>query len=180
MRFLCSFRIRIFYNPNFFFIKVSIKFSHNFLRLYVHPDSPFTGEQLLKQMVSFEKVKLTNNELDQHGHVSTVLGLCGFPGMEWRNHIKLPPLMSLPLSLSPSHPPALSHSMRTLICSTGNLDCYCQEVIYRDAYAISMQEGQGPLAPWIPTSATALTPAPTKQRECAFWRLLQPILGLNI
>lgn len=39
----------------------------------MHPDSPFTGEQLLKQMVSFEKVKLTNNELDQHGHVSTKL-----------------------------------------------------------------------------------------------------------
>ncbi|XP_023663320.1 T-box transcription factor TBX20 isoform X2 [Paramormyrops kingsleyae] len=38
-------------------------------RLYVHPDSPFTGEQLLKQMISFEKVKLTNNELDQHGHI---------------------------------------------------------------------------------------------------------------
>uniref|UniRef100_A0A8C7XIR2 T-box transcription factor TBX20 n=1 Tax=Oryzias sinensis TaxID=183150 RepID=A0A8C7XIR2_9TELE len=38
-------------------------------RLYVHPDSPFTGEQLKKQMVSFEKVKLTNNELDQHGHI---------------------------------------------------------------------------------------------------------------
>ncbi|XP_029927382.1 T-box transcription factor TBX20 isoform X2 [Myripristis murdjan] len=38
-------------------------------RLYVHPDSPFSGEQLLKQMVSFEKVKLTNNELDQHGHI---------------------------------------------------------------------------------------------------------------
>ncbi|CAF88401.1 unnamed protein product, partial [Tetraodon nigroviridis] len=38
--------------------------------LYVHPDSPFSGEQLMKQMVSFEKVKLTNNELDQHGHVS--------------------------------------------------------------------------------------------------------------
>lgn len=43
-------------------------------RLYVHPDSPFTGEQLLKQMVSFEKVKLTNNELDQHGHVSSPAG----------------------------------------------------------------------------------------------------------
>ncbi|XP_044531578.1 T-box transcription factor TBX20 [Gracilinanus agilis] len=40
------------------------------VRLYVHPDSPFTGEQLLKQMVSFEKVKLTNNELDQHGHIT--------------------------------------------------------------------------------------------------------------
>lgn len=55
------------------FYNAAINFSHNFLRLYVHPDSPFTGEQLLKQMVSFEKVKLTNNELDQHGHVSLVL-----------------------------------------------------------------------------------------------------------
>lgn len=42
-------------------------------RLYVHPDSPFTGEQLRKQIVSFEKVKLTNNEMDRHGHVSIVL-----------------------------------------------------------------------------------------------------------
>ncbi|KAK0094360.1 hypothetical protein PV326_011132, partial [Microctonus aethiopoides] len=39
-------------------------------RLYVHPDSPFTGEQLRKQIVSFEKVKLTNNEMDRHGHVT--------------------------------------------------------------------------------------------------------------
>lgn len=39
-------------------------------RLYMHPDSPFTGEQLRKQVVSFEKVKLTNNEMDKHGHVS--------------------------------------------------------------------------------------------------------------
>lgn len=40
-------------------------------RLYVHPDSPFTGEQLRKQVVSFEKVKLTNNDMDRHGHVSS-------------------------------------------------------------------------------------------------------------
>lgn len=38
-------------------------------RLYVHPDSPFTGEQLRKQIVSFEKVKLTNNDMDKHGQV---------------------------------------------------------------------------------------------------------------
>ncbi|XP_023215038.1 T-box transcription factor TBX20-like isoform X1 [Centruroides vittatus] len=37
-------------------------------RLYVHPDSPFTGDQLKKQVVSFEKVKLTNNEMDKQGH----------------------------------------------------------------------------------------------------------------
>jgi hypothetical protein len=39
-------------------------------RLYTHPDAPYTGDQLRKQVVSFEKVKLTNNELDKAGHVS--------------------------------------------------------------------------------------------------------------
>ncbi|XP_018564288.1 T-box transcription factor TBX20-like isoform X1 [Anoplophora glabripennis] len=38
-------------------------------RIYAHPDSPYTGEQLRKQVVSFEKVKLTNNEMDKHGHL---------------------------------------------------------------------------------------------------------------
>ncbi|XP_074027257.1 T-box transcription factor TBX20 isoform X1 [Leptinotarsa decemlineata] len=38
-------------------------------RICAHPDSPFTGEQLKKQVVSFEKVKLTNNEMDKHGHL---------------------------------------------------------------------------------------------------------------
>ena len=41
-------------------------------RLYMHPDSPFSGEQLVKQTVSFEKVKLTNNMLDKNTHVSAV------------------------------------------------------------------------------------------------------------
>ncbi|CAI4221992.1 unnamed protein product [Auanema sp. JU1783] len=38
-------------------------------RLYLHPDAPFTGEQLMKQVVSFEKAKLTNNEVDRAGHL---------------------------------------------------------------------------------------------------------------
>lgn len=38
-------------------------------RFHVHPDSPFTGDQLQKQTVSFEKLKLTNNMLDKNGHV---------------------------------------------------------------------------------------------------------------
>ena len=36
----------------------------------VHPDSPFTGAQLLRQVLSFEKVKLTNNRDDKRGNVS--------------------------------------------------------------------------------------------------------------
>lgn len=39
-------------------------------RLYLHPDAPYSVEQLRKQVISFEKVKLTNNEMDKSGHVS--------------------------------------------------------------------------------------------------------------
>ena len=41
-------------------------------RLYAHPDAPYTGDQLRKQVVSFEKVKLTNNEMDKNGQVCTL------------------------------------------------------------------------------------------------------------
>jgi len=34
-----------------------------------HPDSPFTADQLRKQVISFEKVKLTNNEMDKQGQI---------------------------------------------------------------------------------------------------------------
>lgn len=39
-------------------------------RMYEHPDSPFTADQLRKQTISFEKIKLTNNGDDTSGHVS--------------------------------------------------------------------------------------------------------------
>ncbi|ALC38567.1 mid [Drosophila busckii] len=38
-------------------------------RLYSHPDSPFSCEALRKQVISFEKVKLTNNEMDKNGQI---------------------------------------------------------------------------------------------------------------
>ena len=38
-------------------------------RLYVHPDSPATGVHWSRQLVSFQKLKLTNNHLDPFGHV---------------------------------------------------------------------------------------------------------------
>lgn len=41
-------------------------------RLYTHPDSPFTPDQLRKQVISFEKVKLTNNEMDKQGQVRSI------------------------------------------------------------------------------------------------------------
>jgi T-box protein 20 len=41
-------------------------------RLYVHPDTPLGPDALRKQVISFEKVKLTNNEMDKNGQVSTI------------------------------------------------------------------------------------------------------------
>ncbi|XP_049767264.1 T-box transcription factor TBX1-like [Schistocerca cancellata] len=38
-------------------------------RIHVHPDSPASGAQWMKQVVSFDKLKLTNNQLDDNGHI---------------------------------------------------------------------------------------------------------------
>ena len=38
-------------------------------RMYIHPDSPATGEQWMQKAVSFHKLKLTNNISDKHGLV---------------------------------------------------------------------------------------------------------------
>lgn len=39
-------------------------------RMHIHPDSPAKGAQWTKQLVSFDRLKLTNNQLDDNGHVS--------------------------------------------------------------------------------------------------------------
>ena len=39
-------------------------------RVHIHPDSPCAGAQWMKQIVSFDKLKLTNNLMDDNGHVS--------------------------------------------------------------------------------------------------------------
>lgn len=39
-------------------------------RMHFHPDSPACGAQWMKQTVSFDSLKLTNNLLDDNGHVS--------------------------------------------------------------------------------------------------------------
>jgi len=39
-------------------------------RMYIHPDSPATGEHWMNKSVSFHKLKLTNNIADKNGFVS--------------------------------------------------------------------------------------------------------------
>jgi hypothetical protein len=41
-------------------------------RMYIHPDSPATGEQWMSKVISFHKLKLTNNIQDKQGFVSQV------------------------------------------------------------------------------------------------------------
>lgn len=40
-------------------------------RMYIHPDSPASGEQWMQKVVSFHKLKLTNNISDKQGLVSS-------------------------------------------------------------------------------------------------------------
>ena len=44
-------------------------------RLYPHPDGPFSLDQLRKQVTSFEKVKITNNESDNSGQVCPLIDI---------------------------------------------------------------------------------------------------------
>ncbi|KAK7448741.1 hypothetical protein BaRGS_00040081 [Batillaria attramentaria] len=39
-------------------------------RMYIHPDSPSTGEQWMQKIVTFHKLKLSNNISDKHGFIS--------------------------------------------------------------------------------------------------------------
>ncbi|KAI6188482.1 hypothetical protein M3Y98_00359800 [Aphelenchoides besseyi] len=38
-------------------------------RNHVHVDSPSTGAHWMKQIIAFERIKLTNNQLDQNGYI---------------------------------------------------------------------------------------------------------------
>lgn len=42
-------------------------------RIHVHPDSPAPGSTWMKQTISFDKLKLTNNQYDDNGHVSSLI-----------------------------------------------------------------------------------------------------------
>lgn len=48
-------------------------------RMHFHPDSPACGAQWMKQTVSFDTLKLTNNLLDDNGHVSLQCNSYVFP-----------------------------------------------------------------------------------------------------
>lgn len=38
-------------------------------RMHIHPDSPAKGFHWMKQVISFDRIKLTNNQLDDNGHI---------------------------------------------------------------------------------------------------------------
>lgn len=58
-------------------------------RMYIHPDSPATGEQWMNRPgVSFHKLKLTNNIADPNGHVS-IRGCVYIGNMEFVRYISM-------------------------------------------------------------------------------------------
>jgi hypothetical protein len=51
----------------------TINSSELFVRYYVHPDSPQTGAQWMKQSILFNKVKITNNPMQNPQQVKSIL-----------------------------------------------------------------------------------------------------------
>lgn len=58
-------------------------------RMYIHPDSPATGEQWMSKVISFHKLKLTNNIQDKHGFVSLLLLLISFHLAQLINEVQM-------------------------------------------------------------------------------------------
>lgn len=52
-------------------------------RVHFHPDSPAKGAQWMRQIVSFDKLKLTNNLMDDNGHVRHKPLSCYGEGLSW-------------------------------------------------------------------------------------------------
>ena len=55
------------------FLEDGVQLNCLYCRIHVHPDSPAVGAHWMKQVVSFDKLKLTNHQLDDNGHVSQLM-----------------------------------------------------------------------------------------------------------
>lgn len=84
-------------------------------RLYVHPDSPATGAHWMRQLVSFQKLKLTNNHLDPFGHVSP-------PTVLWGREMRFPTGAGQPATHACSRgcPQGASPRVAPLRCQEGH------------------------------------------------------------
>lgn len=65
----CPARARYVYHSSQWMVAGNTDHSCITPRLYIHPDSPCSGETWMRQIISFDRVKLTNNEMDDKGHV---------------------------------------------------------------------------------------------------------------
>uniref|UniRef100_A0A671L5C0 T-box transcription factor 22 n=1 Tax=Sinocyclocheilus anshuiensis TaxID=1608454 RepID=A0A671L5C0_9TELE len=65
-------------------------------RLCVHPDSPSSGQTWMRQVISFDRVKLTNNEMDDRGHIILKSMHKYRPRIHVIQHSPLETLVSLP------------------------------------------------------------------------------------
>ena len=77
-------------------------------RMYIHPDSPATGEQWMQKVVSFHKLKLTNNLSDKHGFVS-IMGIPRYRAL-YREGLNLIQSISSETTCRPSSTPCTSTS----------------------------------------------------------------------
>ncbi|XP_069752295.1 T-box transcription factor TBX22-like [Narcine bancroftii] len=62
-------RYRYVYHSSQWVVAANTEQSPQTPRLYVHPDSPTSGQSWMKQVISFDRVKLTNNDMDEKGHI---------------------------------------------------------------------------------------------------------------
>ncbi|XP_030044855.1 T-box transcription factor TBX15 isoform X2 [Microcaecilia unicolor] len=129
-------------------------------RVYIHPDSLASGDTWMRQVVSFDKLKLTNNELDDQGHII----LHSMHKYQPRVHIIRKDFSS---DLSPTKPVPMSDGVKTFSFPE---TVFTTVTAYQNQQITRLKIDRNPFAKGFRDSGRNRTGLEAIMETYAFWR----------
>ncbi|XP_078512478.1 T-box transcription factor TBX15 isoform X1 [Lissotriton helveticus] len=129
-------------------------------RVYIHPDSLASGDTWMRQVVSFDKLKLTNNELDDQGHII----LHSMHKYQPRVHVIRKDFSS---DLSPTKPVPVGDGVKTFTFSE---TVFTTVTAYQNQQITRLKIDRNPFAKGFRDSGRNRTGLEAIMETYAFWR----------
>ncbi|XP_041700428.1 T-box transcription factor TBX15 isoform X3 [Coregonus clupeaformis] len=133
-------------------------------RVYIHPDSLASGDTWMRQVVSFDKLKLTNNELDDQGHVSEPIILHSMHKYQPRVHVIRKDFSS---DLSPTKPIPSGEGVKTFSFPE---TVFTTVTAYQNQQITRLKIDRNPFAKGFRDSGRNRTGLEAIMETYAFWR----------
>ncbi|KAM9449328.1 T-box transcription factor TBX15-like isoform 3-T3 [Salvelinus alpinus] len=133
-------------------------------RVYIHPDSLASGDTWMRQVVSFDKLKLTNNELDDQGHVSEPIILHSMHKYQPRVHVIRKDFSS---DLSPTKPVPSGEGVKTFSFPE---TVFTTVTAYQNQQITRLKIDRNPFAKGFRDSGRNRTGLEAIMETYAFWR----------